>query len=183
MSLLGVYDDGPVEFDTTMYGKIHVWRENKALDLYAAKAPNIVGIRRGFGESPGEAAKDLFRELSLKDVEDYEDETGQYEVTVPLLGDLTEGLVPQIWIDEAQKYFHVGPKPEKFYTAKQPTGTVIRIKGSYDTYAPPHGWVYEKFDANAWNTTCMTDNYSDETVQTEADTHGFDVLYTPEVKK
>lgn len=138
------YDNGPIEFQSTMFGTFHVWRENKELDIYTSKGHLDQEARWGFGETPEEAAKDLFRELALKDTE-------------------------------------IGPKPEKFYTAEQPTGTVIRIKGgSIDPDTHPRGWVYEKLDANCWSTTYLAEDYADETVQQQADEHGFDIIYTPE---
>jgi hypothetical protein len=184
------YDDGPIEVDSYLYGKISVWREIKALDIYTAKGFFDGDARWGHGETPEEAVKDLLRELSLKDVEDYE---GRYE----LGGDQIEGpsshsglpgflypqghLVPPIWIEGADQNLARWTASRKFYTAHQPIGTVIRIKGDMQTDVAPHGWVYEKFSDNEWNTTYMDADFPDHDIQREADEHGFDLLYIPEV--
>jgi hypothetical protein len=177
------YDDGPIEFQSDMFGTFHVWREVRALGIYTAKGHVCNVARWGFGETPEEAAKDLLRELSLKETEEHE---AKYE----LRGD----LVPPIWVEADQKYFpptwiegsgtdlarKMASRPEKFYTAEQPTGTVIRIRGSVQD-AAPHGWVYEKTASNTWHTTALEDEYTDHTIQAEANAHGFDLLYTSEV--
>lgn len=188
----------PVEFHSTLFGTIHVWREIKALGIFTAKGHVNDEARWGFGETPEEAAKDLLRELSLKDTEDYDAEAGQYDpsvVTMPAFGYRRDGgfLVPPAWT-EAMKGWDMQPlidytdkmlaeKAQPFDTTAQPAGTIIRIKGSIETDTMPRGWVYEKTDYSNWNTTALEDDHSDEHVQKQADEHGFDIIYTPEVPK
>jgi hypothetical protein len=181
LSQISYDDDGPIEFNSYLYGTISVWREIKELDIYTAKGFLGEDARWGHGETPEEAAKDLLRELSYADVEQYD---AKYEVggdisgPVPSLGN----LVPPTWIEAASNLTRqMASRPTMFRLDVQPNGTVIRIKGSTTADPEPHGWVYEKISTGAWVTTALEDEYADHTVQAEANAHGFDLLYTPEV--